>query len=114
MANPKNTFVSMTLGGKEYKMGFDFNALAELEEKLGRSMLEPGAMNFQSVKEIRYFVWASLLKDSPGITVEEAGALITPSNMADVMAKLNEAQGISLPDAEEVKEGSADPTPPPQ
>lgn len=110
MANPKDTSVSINLGGKEYKMGYDFNALAELEDKLGRSMLEAGAMNFKSVKEIRYFVWASLLKDSPNITVQEAGALITPGNMAEVTKKLVEAQGSSIPDPEESKEG-ADPTP---
>lgn len=114
MANPKNLAIDIDLD-KPRKLLFDFNALANLEEVLKRSMLEPGALVMRSAGEIRAFLWATLKGDDPTITIEQAGALINAGNMQTVWDALNAAQAAHLPEPEAPKEDApADPTQPPQ
>jgi hypothetical protein len=71
--------VSIELGGKTRTLVYDFNALVELEEKIGvgiqdfMKMVTTGAR----LKDLRGILWAGLIHDEPGLTPEGVGAMIT-------------------------------------
>lgn len=80
------------LGGKNRRIRFDYNALADLEQMSGTSIQklfsDTGNIGFNF---IRMLVWAGLKSSEPGLTVQRAGALINQSIEAgtslDVIAK---------------------------
>jgi hypothetical protein len=59
---------------KQRKLKYTFNALCELEDALGRPLLE--IRNNFRVKDLRALVWAGLLHENPDLTLEEAGRLL--------------------------------------
>jgi len=60
---------------KQRKLKYTFNAFCELEEALGRPLASIKGNEFK-MKDLRALVWAGLLHESPGLTLEEAGDLI--------------------------------------
>jgi hypothetical protein len=74
--DPTTPKVKITLGGTDYFLAWDFNALALAENMTGINMLE--AMTFQGVGavKLRALFYAALLKYQPDITLEQAGSLI--------------------------------------
>ena len=65
------------LGGKNRKIRFDYNALADLEQGLG----QPIQKYFADVSNIgfnflRILVWAGLKSSDPGLTIQRAGMFI--------------------------------------
>lgn len=84
------TYTSIELGGRTRQLRFDLNALAELEDKLGRPVGELGAV-VASVKTIRAMVWAALLHAEPELTEREVGSWISGENFAAVTERTVEA-----------------------
>ena len=60
---------------KQRKLKYTFNAFCELEEALGRPLASIKGNEFK-MKDLRALVWAGLLHESPGLTLEEVGDLI--------------------------------------
>jgi hypothetical protein len=91
--------VDLILGGKTYKLCFDFNAICQAEKVAGVNLLTSviGEITAQS---LRGLLWASLLKDQPTITIDEVGALIRPTNIAVIRQAVVTAWFGSVPDEE--------------
>jgi hypothetical protein len=83
--------ILITIDGKDYAIpgDLDLNDVVALEDE-GHSLEK-----LQSMKAIRFVVWRLLLRDSPEITVEEAGAKVPLSVFSDQAEE--EAPPIPLP-----------------
>lgn len=81
MAHPKA--VPVLLGGETRHLVYDFNALCVLRDHgVDAFALEDSALGDPRV--IRKLVWAGLLNESPGLTLDEVGSWMDFSNLADV------------------------------
>lgn len=78
---------------------FDFNAMVAIEEATGEAILAPGFWDrFQEkpkAKILRGLLWACLLKDDPGLTLDQAGQMITFANMGQIIDKIIQAFNVS-------------------
>lgn len=81
MANPHKGEVSFKAGDDEYILSFSANALAELEDKLGMSVVEIGdLMNDPKklrMKNVRSIFWAGLLDHQPDTDDKKAAAIFS-------------------------------------
>ena len=74
MANKAKGIVDIELGGTNYRLQFDFNAICELEDYFDR----PAQQVFDESKgigmrEIRGTLWVGLQRHHKGVTVDEVG-----------------------------------------
>lgn len=65
----------ITIKGKEYKVKFTFNALADMEAKAGKGIAEILKEDAIGFTTIRLLLWSCLKKELGNITLEEAGEL---------------------------------------
>ncbi|MFW6079005.1 MAG: hypothetical protein ACODAE_05250 [Gemmatimonadota bacterium] len=67
--------VTLELAGETRRLRYDFNALCDLEDALGRplSALSEDSAGF---REIRAMLWAGLIHEDPDLTLRDAGALL--------------------------------------
>lgn len=81
MANKVKGERVLKAGGKEYIIYFDMNALAELEDHLGMTVVQVSEMMQDSknlgIKFMRSLLWAGLLARQEGLTVEDAGRIMS-------------------------------------
>jgi hypothetical protein len=111
MANKHNGEVKLTaVDGREYILKFGSYALAELEDKAGRSfrdMLEE--LNDEKrfrVKTCILFIWAGLQEHHEDMTVKDAAALVDALGIAQAGEKLSTALVLAFPELKP-KEGAA-------
>ena len=81
--------VSLKIGESTYRFCFDFNACAQVQALTGVNVFAVQSKSFDPV-HFRAQLWASLLRDQPDITLEQAGALVTIKSMgplAEAVAK---------------------------
>lgn len=78
---------TITLGGQEREIRFNFNALCRLEEQFGREPFDNPQAFFENSTpvKVRGFVYAALSGADPGITLEQVGAWLTVENMGRVL-----------------------------
>lgn len=95
----------------KFKMVFDANALCEVEEVTGldmggflESLSDPKKLKFSI---IRAFVWASLLRNHEGLTLQDAGDIISDAGLDVVVAAMQKAAGGAMPAAKGGGEGEA-------
>lgn len=69
---------------------YDLNALAEIEERLNIGVDQIGNLPAKA-KVIRVLLWAGLIHEDPGLTVEQAGAMVTGDRFVYVTEKIGEA-----------------------
>jgi hypothetical protein len=100
MANKQRGYVAIELD-KPRSLRFTTNALAELEDALGRPLSEIGGM--AGIKTIRTMVWAGLLHEEPGLTHEQASELIDYSDLTTVSNKAKEALELAFASATKKK-----------
>ena len=99
--------VPLILGDKEYKLVYDLNAFAELEELYGEIEEAMDALERGSIKAIRAILWAGLLRensDSQGnalLTPRQVGAMLDIADLARITEPLGQALKESMP--EEIK-----------
>ena len=79
--------VVIKLGGVGRRLCFDFNSSVVAEKATGLNLLTAVVSDIDATK-LRGLLHAALLKENPSITVEEAGAFITPWNMGVVHAAI--------------------------
>lgn len=89
--------------GESHTIRYDFNAMADYEEAVGKPITQMGEGNV-GMRELRALLWAGLLHKHPRLTLKQAGSLIPPERMAEVA----EACGTALVRAL----GKPDPTKP--
>ena len=71
--------VTLILGGVERHLCFDFNAIVIAEKATGVNLLHAIVKDVNATN-LRGLLWAALLKESPELTVDEVGSLITMRN----------------------------------
>ena len=64
------------LGNKTRRLKYDFNAIADIEEKSGQGMAKLFSVDMMGLHTIRLLVWAGLKHEDPGITIQRAGMVI--------------------------------------
>jgi hypothetical protein len=86
MANRQRGEREVTLDRKR-TMRMDYNAIAEAEDALGRPFPSLDLANM-GVRELRAILYATLKEDDPGLTLRDAGLLMT-DHTAVMMEALN-------------------------
>ena len=95
MANKHRGYVDVELD-RPRRLKYNMNALAELEDVLGKPMTQFSAENV-GIKELRALVWAGLLHESPDLTLREAGDLIDLDHLEEIVKKVSEALALAFP-----------------
>jgi len=76
---------------KERNVAFDSNVMVLVEESLGKTVFELVSAGRIGFREARAFLWAGLRHEDPRLTIEGAGALLTPRNLPAIAKAINEA-----------------------
>lgn len=109
----KAKIVSVELGGKTRTIKFDLNAFAELENKYGTVNKAMEALSEGKIAAVKMVLWAGLIHEEAvldevtgepikyNITPYQVGGWIDPTDIADIMNKVNQAMGDDLPEQNE-------------
>jgi len=76
--NPRGQ-VSLVVGAQRYTLRFDWNAIADAEEQLGKpfyELFQRLADGKFGAHELRVFLWAGLRKQHADVTLPQAGELL--------------------------------------
>lgn len=87
-ADPTIKYVPLKLGDKEYKLCFDFDAIAIAEEKTGMALLAGVDWRHIGVRRIQAMLYASALKAQPTCTLEEFKPHIKHSTILKIQIAL--------------------------
>ena len=68
--------VDLEVGGETKRLRFDFNALADIEEKAGVGAAVLFSEQRMGFNAIRLLVWGGLRHQDPGLTTQRAGMII--------------------------------------
>jgi hypothetical protein len=91
----------ITIAGKVYKLVFDFFAVAEIEEKTGRNLLEKDGWNNLNGTALSVFFWATLQFNYPEITLKAARRLMNSKNILLIEEAIAHAWSLSKPEVKE-------------
>ena len=107
----KNILVPLILGGKTYKMAFDFNFMCELDEVYGD--FEKAMKSIESgkgrLKAIRAVVYSAIKSRHEEVTLLKIGEALTevmqdPEKAEYLMEQINKAITLAMPTQEELGE----------
>lgn len=110
----KTIIVPLTLMDKTFKMAFDFNAMAELEEVYGDFDTAMNAVRSGKgrLKAIRALVYSSIKSRHEEITLAEVGELLTDIFSSEdkavyVIEQIDKATTLAFPNIDDIenKEG---------
>jgi hypothetical protein len=95
MKNANAYAIPITLD-RPRRMRYDVNALSELEIALGGRSFTEVLSGEMGIATIRAFLWASLLHEDRGITLERAGILMQKAidggmELADLLGAISQA-----------------------
>ena len=93
----KNVTITLT-DGKEYRLRFTLNALAELEDRYGSVEAAFEQLDKGSFKAIRCLLWAGVLHEHPDMTETENGNLMDIESMQDLVEGITQAVETQLPE----------------
>lgn len=88
--------VPIEFGGKSRIIRVDFNTLALIEERTGKSVMQMGDWRGLKTKDLVSIVWACLVHEDQALTEKEVGKWLTFQNMATVMKAFATAMHISM------------------
>jgi hypothetical protein len=101
---PFSTMIENADGGKfevNFKLSFDFNALALVEEKTGLNALSGEVFSKPSARNTVVLFWAAIQENHPEYAGEEGlhavGSLLGLGNAKDALSAVNAAFVASLP-----------------
>lgn len=105
MANLKDVKskpVKITLSdGIERELKFTLNAMAELEDKYGSVEEAFKQLDSNSIKAIRFILWAGLIWEDDSLTERQVGNLIDIQYLQSLMESVGAAFDSDMPVAEE-------------
>lgn len=107
----KTILVPLELGGRTFKIAFDFNCMCELDEVYGDFDIAIKAIDSGKgrLKAIRALVYSAIKPRYENITIIEVGELLTET-MRDtkkaeyLMEQIDKALTLSMPDKDDVGE----------
>ena len=92
---------SITLSdGVERTLKFTLNALAELEDRYGSVDAAFKKLDENSIKAVRFTIWAGLLHTEEGLTEQQVGNLIDIECMESIMRSIEGAMTSDMPKEE--------------
>jgi hypothetical protein len=104
MANPQKGDVEFTVAKKVYTLKFSINAMVELEDKLGGSivdiantMSDPAKMG---VKMMRTVFWAGLRDHHEAMTETDAGRIMEEIGLVEASQMVAKAFALAFPEAQ--------------
>lgn len=97
---PRKSTITLS-DGVEREVKLDLNAMAELEDKYGSVEAAFQALENNSVKAIRFVLWAALLHNDENLTEQQVGRLIDLQNMGTIMDSLGKAFTNDMPSEDE-------------
>jgi hypothetical protein len=101
----KNKVVKITLlDGVERKIKFDLNAMAELEDRYGSVQAAFDMLDKNSIKAVRFILWAGLIHEDPDLTEQKVGSLIDMPYLQNLMSTLGQAFQADMPEQTEEPE----------
>lgn len=95
-AKAKTTKITLS-DGVEREIRFTLNAMAEMEDRYGSVDAAFKALESNSIKAVRFVLWASLMHTDEGLTEQQVGNLIDIQCMEQIMSSMTEAMGNDLP-----------------
>lgn len=107
MHHPEKPSAKLTLSGVEYKLVYDFEAIAEAEDILDKPLitgLRGRDITTPKVNLVRAMFFACAHAYHPELTYEQAKAFITRTNLVEIWPKVLEAWTLAQPDAEKSNE----------
>lgn len=97
--------------GVERTLKYDLNAMAELEDKYGSVDTAFEMLDKNSIKAVRFILWAGLIHEEPELTEQKVGSLIDIKYLQNLSGKLNEAFTNDMPHDEEKGDEAGDASP---
>jgi hypothetical protein len=91
--------VILRLGGVDRHLVFDFNAIVQAEKASGLNLLK-AMFSDMTAEHLRGLLWAAMLRETPTITIDEVGSMITFLNMGEIHAAIVAAWMASVRDAD--------------
>jgi hypothetical protein len=114
MANPFKGEVAFEVGEQSYKLCFSANAIIEMEDHFDKTVEEISNLLRDTdrlrMKNLRAVFWAGLTDHHPGITIKEAGVIITQVGFQRVVELIGLGFSRAFPEVE----GEANPPKPDQ
>ena len=114
--------VEFTVKGKAKRLRYDFNAIADIEEKAGAGVMKLFSDEMMGFHTIRLLLWGGLRHEDHGLTIQRAGMIITDlmdegvelQEIGDLITKGLMASGIIKQEDldEEDEDNSGNPTEP--
>ena len=90
--------VTITLNdGVKRTLRFDLNAMAEMEDKYGSVDAAFEVLEKNSIKAVRFVLWAGLLHEDENLTEKQVGSLIDMTSLVDISKTLGEAFEADMP-----------------
>lgn len=110
MANREKGEIGIEIGGRIYTLVIGVNEMVALEEHFSRNGKDVvfgdilKRVNAGSMKHQRAFIWASLLRHHPDLTVEQVGDLIEAAGgILAFASQLMQLTGATMPDEKDVE-----------
>lgn len=89
----------ITLGdGVERELRFTLNAMAEMEDRYGSVDAAFQALEANSIKAVRFVIWAGLMHSDEGLTEQQVGNLIDVACMEEIVNSIGAAMTADMPD----------------
>lgn len=99
--------VKLTLSdGVERTLKYDLNAMAEMEDRYGTVEDAFKALDTNSIKAVRFILWAGLIHEDESLTERQVGSLIDMNYLKELMSTLGDAFNADLPVEEKAIEGN--------
>ena len=95
-AKAKTTKITLN-DGVEREIRFTLNAMAEMEDRYGSVDAAFEALDSNSIKAVRFVLWAGLMHTDEGLTEKQVGNLIDIQLMNEIMSTMSEAMQSDLP-----------------
>lgn len=110
MANQHKGEISVELEGQNYTLALTLNAMVEVEALFSLSFDEVMTKAATgSATHLRAIIWAMLRRHHSSITIDQAGELVTGSNLGRLTRMIGQAVKASGPDPADVPK-NPDPT----
>lgn len=98
LADVKAKDVKLTLNdGVERTLKFDLNAMAEMEDRYGSVDAAFEMLDKNSIKAVRFILWAGLIHADPSLTEQQVGSLIDVKYLQELMGTLGTAFKTDMP-----------------
>lgn len=102
-SNPTQPTTPLSINGVAYKLLFDFEAIANAEDLIGRPLLmglSKRDIDRPTISLVRAMLYTGLHTCQPDLTYAQAQSLVDRKNIAHVWGKILVAWAESIPDGD--------------